>query len=87
MVLSVIALYTTRHISISLFFVSLYMSLVRPHLDYAVTVWSPFRFVYIEELEKVKMRSTKLTLKTRKLPYTERLNKLKLPKRRHDRNF
>jgi ribonuclease P/MRP protein subunit RPP40 len=66
-------------------FVSLYKSLVRPHLEYAVNVWSPYRLAYIEDLEKVQMRATKLIHKIKKMPYAERLKRLKLPTMKYRR--
>ena len=41
-------------------FIMLYKSLVRPHLEYAVCVWSPYRRMDIEKLEKVQMRATRI---------------------------
>ena len=40
-------------------FITLYKSLVRPHLEYAVQVWSPYSVAYITKIEKVQMRATK----------------------------
>jgi ribonuclease P/MRP protein subunit RPP40 len=41
-------------------FIHLYKAIVRPHLEYANVVWSPHHHMYIEELEKVQMRATKI---------------------------
>jgi len=35
-------------------FLLLYKSMIRSHLEYAQTVWSPFRAKLIEEVEKVQ---------------------------------
>ena len=55
---------------------TLYCSLVRPHLEYAVQVWSPYFQKDIEELEKVQRRMTKLVPELKNLPYETRCNRL-----------
>ena len=52
---------------------TLYQSLVRPHLEYAVQVWSPSYQTEIDKLERIQRRATKITSATRHLPYDERL--------------
>jgi hypothetical protein len=44
-------------------------------LEYAnaVGLWSPYRQKYIEALEKVQMRATKITINNKELSYPERL--------------
>jgi len=57
-------------------FILLYKSMVRPHLEYANSVWCPYKQGDIKELEKIQKRATKLV---QKLPYKDRLMHLKLP--------
>jgi len=60
-------------------FIPLYKALVRSHLDYAVSVWSPYKKKYRELIEKVQRRVTKQLPGFKDLPYEERLKTLKLP--------
>ena len=53
--------------------------MVCSHLEYANTVWSPYKQYLIEEVEKVQKSATKLVHGCKHLPYTERLKYLKLP--------
>ncbi|KAG7166732.1 RNA-directed DNA polymerase from mobile element jockey-like 30 [Homarus americanus] len=56
----------------------LYLSLVRPHLDYAVQFWCPNYRMDINSLESVQLRMTKIIPGLRNLPYQDRLKKLNL---------
>ena len=56
----------------------LYVSLVRPHLEFAVPVWNPHLKGDIEELENIQHRVTRLVPGLKKANYTERLKKLRL---------
>ena len=51
----------------------LYISLVRPHLDFASSVQNPYRQGDIIILEKVQRRASKIPTKLKDLPYEERL--------------
>jgi len=57
--------------------------LVRPHVEYANTVWAPRRMCVIEKIEKVQMRATKLIRGLSSRSYQERLRALELPTLRY----
>ena len=62
-------------------FLVIYKTLVRTHLDYASSVWAPYKMkqAYIEKIESVQKRVTKKFLGMKNLSYPERLKKLGLP--------
>lgn len=60
-------------------FKKLYMTFVRPHLEYAQVIWSPHLKKLINSIEKVQMRATKYVDGLKNLEYSERLRKLDLP--------
>ena len=66
-------------------FLQLYKALVRPHLEYAQSVWSPYLKRQQTLIENVQRRATKLVPYLTKLSYKERLEKLKLPSLRYRR--
>lgn len=56
----------------------LYNCYVRPHLEFAVTVWSPYTQKDINCLENVQKRTTKLIHELKGLPYAQRCDSLGL---------
>lgn len=60
-------------------FLLLYKSMVRSYMDYAASVWSPYKVKYIEMLENVQRRATRQIAALRNLSYEERLRRLELP--------
>ena len=63
----------------------LYRSLVRPHLEYANTIWAPRLKADKFLIEQVQHRATKMVPGLGDLPYEERLRRLKLPSLAHRR--
>lgn len=57
----------------------LYTTFVRPHLEYAQSVWSPHLIKQVKMIENVQIRATKLVDGLSDLDYHERLEKLELP--------
>ena len=67
-------------------FKKLYWSFVRPHLEYANSVWSPHLRKHIKMLESVQIRGTKLVDGMKMISYQERLQALDLPTLLHRRD-
>ena len=67
-------------------FKKLYSSFVRPHLEYANSVWSPHLRKHIKMLESVQIRGTKLVDGMKTMSYQERLQALDLPTLLHRRD-
>jgi len=57
----------------------MYKAMVTPHLEYANSVWCPYKKSDIEIIEKVQERATNLIISFKKLSYVERLKQLQLP--------
>ena len=60
-------------------FLTLFKSMIRPHVEYACTVWDPLLKGDIKQIEKVQRRATKLLKEIKDDPYPERLKYLRLP--------
>ena len=60
-------------------FLNLYESIIRPHLEYAVTIWSPIYKKVKITVESVQSRATRLVKNIQHLSYPERLRPLGLP--------
>lgn len=57
----------------------LFKTMVRPHLEYAQSVWSPYKKKDIITIENVLRRASKLVPGLRNLTYPERLQVLEIP--------
>ena len=58
--------------------IPLYMSLGRPHLEYCIQAWRPHMRKYIDKLERVQRRETRLISEISQLSYEERLQQCRL---------
>ena len=56
----------------------LYKTYIQPHIEYCVQAWSPYYAKYIDLLEKVQHRATKLLPQLANLPYQQRIQRLKM---------
>ena len=56
----------------------LYVSLIRPHLEFAVSVWNPYQKKDIDKLEKIQHKATKLVPKIKWKFYEYRLAEMRL---------
>ena len=58
--------------------IPLYKSIVRPHLEYCIQAWIPHLKKYIDKLERVQRRATKLIPELRIISYEDRVQQCKL---------
>ena len=54
-------------------FIPLYKATVRPHLEYCIQAWRPYRKKDIDTLERIQRRATNIFPEPRDLSYEERL--------------
>ena len=60
------------------YLLQLYKSVVRPHVEFAISSWSPHFKKDIEAIEKIQHRFTRLLPRMKHLSYEDRLIKLNL---------
>jgi hypothetical protein len=60
-------------------FTKLFKGIVRPHVEYGNSIWSPHLKYLIDEVEDVQRRATKQLPGMKDLEYDQRLKSLKLP--------
>jgi len=60
-------------------FRTLYISLIRPHLEYSSEIWNPHLIGDKQTLQRVQRHATKLVPELRQLSYADRLFALNLP--------
>jgi len=60
-------------------FILLYKAMVHPHVEFANSVWCPFKLGDIKEIEKIQKQATKLLIKLKCKPHKDRLVHLNLP--------
>ncbi len=55
-----------------------YITFIRPTLEYASNIWSPYKLKHIRALEKIQRHFTRRIPVLRELPYAERLARINL---------
>ena len=62
--------------------IRMYKAIVRPHLEYCIQAWRPYRKKDIDTLDRIQRRATKMIPKLRDLSYEECLRECGLETRR-----
>ena len=57
----------------------LFVSIIRPHLEYGAPIWNTHQKTLVKTIENVQRRATKLLPGMKDLSYKDRLKSLKLP--------
>ena len=65
----------------------LYLSLIRPHLEYAVQVWNPYLVKDIQKLEAMQRFALRMCLKQWNSSYTDLLRESEVPELTERRKF
>ena len=60
-------------------FKNIYLTYVRPKLEYAAPLWNPYLRKHVHKLERVQRHATKMVPELRELSYRERLERLEIP--------
>ena len=55
------------------------MTMIRPKLEYAAIVWSPYKKKHVRKLERIQRIATKMVPELEELTYEERLKEMNLP--------
>ena len=76
-----------KYTSDSSVILKMYKALVRPHLEYAAQVWSPYMVKDIELLEKVQRFALRMCSRNYNLSYEELLDLFKIPSLHNRRSF
>jgi len=56
----------------------LYKTYIRPHIEFAIPVWNPYRQKDIEKLEEVQRRVSKIPTQLSKMQYEDRIKRMGL---------
>ena len=69
------------------YLLNLYISLVRPHLEYACQIWDPYTQISIDQLEKVQKYALRICTGQWNAGYDDLLDQFNLPRLSNRREF